>query len=157
MKKKKFIYLNNGYILIETLLSLFIFLLIISSLIFYSKLIFNDRLNISKNYFLFELEEIFLENFVRDINLRDVILDDIYIKKEKILFRKEGKIIKYEFKNKGLYVSNAKNQKSLEKSKKYGLETKVLDIDFVEFEEKEKILIVRLKKGDKLIERVIAL
>lgn len=143
---------NKGYLLLEGIVSIFIFLLIIFFINRYTVYIFKNKFNINEDYNQLKIEIDFFEELYKTIKLRDIASNDISISDNSIIVRKYGSYIKYEFKNNGIYISNSKKIDG-----KYGKNIKILGCDEVKFSNVNDLLIVDLEYKGVKFEKVIKL
>lgn len=96
--------------MIEILISLAIFSIIIFSLNKYILTIYNTKKYLNDDIKNLENEMYFLDSLIYDISLRDINFDilnnDIYVSNNILMYMKDKNIIKYEFKDKNVLVSN---------------------------------------------------
>lgn len=166
MKSKNIIFLkiaNKGYILLEYLVSVFIFLILLLLLNKYINFFYyNDKNNVNEIKYS-EIKYYFLYKFEKDIRLRDYDEKDILIYDKKILFKKNNNIVKYEYINKKLYVSALENTKiSLIDSVKisnlnFNKRNIIIKCDNVKFEYINNMLIIFITKNNKIIVKKIKL
>lgn len=147
---------NRGFLLIEILITISIFSLIIFSLNKFIINIYENRKYIDNDVNKLENEIFFLDSLILDISLRDIGFDilnkDIYVDSACIVFMKDNEIIKYEYKDKNIYVSSR-----LINEKYFKMKVRVISCDnFLFFKEDNKLILIIKNKG-KSIKRVLNL
>lgn len=142
--------------MIEILISLAIFSIIIFSLNKYILTIYNTKKYLNDDIKNLENEMYFLDSLIYDISLRDINFDilnnDIYVSNNILMYMKDKNIIKYEFKDKNVLVSNR-----LENEKYFKRKLKVISCEDLLFLKKDNKLFIYLKNKGKNIKRVLNL
>lgn len=142
---------NRGYILLESIISLLIFIIIIFFINKYLVYIFRNNFNMNQDYNILKIEIDFFEHIYFDIKLRDIEENSLEVSNTKLIIKK-GLYLKYEFKNEGIYISNSKTLNG-----KYGSSLKIVDCDECYFFIEGNLLFINLSYKGVKFEKVIHL
>ena len=137
---------NRGYLLLEILICLFLFSVLIFVISIFLKRIVLIEKEKKENQLKYENIYFVGDKIIEDIRNREFRKflykgnqDNIHISQNIILFRKDGKFYKLEYKKGKLSVSDGDN------AEKLGAETVIGQYDNVEFKKIDNLLIIILK------------
>lgn len=151
MKNKK-----RGYLLLEIMLSMFLFSVIVFVVsIFLKRVVIIEKMkkNNQKSYenLYFSLDKI-VEN-LKNRNKEEFFYENekknIHIFKDKIVYKTDGILYKIEFENKKMYISDTENKSS------FGSRTVISNLENLEFEKIGEILVIKIKNFGKDEIRVV--
>lgn len=141
MKNKK-----RGYLLLEIMLSMFLFSVIVFVVsIFLKRVVIIEKMkkNNQKSYenLYFSLDKIVenLKNRDKDEFFYENENKNIHIFKNKIIYKTDGILYKIEFENKKMYISDTENKSS------FGSRTVISNLENLEFEKIGEILVIKIK------------
>ena len=151
MKNKK-----RGYLLLEIMLSMFLFSVIVFVVsIFLKRVVIIEKMkkNNQKSYenLYFSLDKIVenLKNRDKDEFFYENEKKNIHIFKDKIIYKTDGILYKIEFENKKMYISDTENKSS------FGSRTVISNLENLEFEKIGEILVIKIKNFGKDEMRVV--
>ncbi len=151
MKNKK-----RGYLLLEIMLSMFLFSVIVFVVsIFLKRVVIIEKMkkNNQKSYenLYFSLDKIVenLKNRDKDEFFYENEKKNIHIFKDKIVYKTDGILYKIEFENKKMYISDTENKSS------FGSRTVISNLENLEFEKIGEILVIKIKNLGKDEIRVV--
>lgn len=151
MKNKK-----RGYLLLEIMLSMFLFSVIVFVVsIFLKRVVIIEKMkkNNQKSYenLYFSLDKIVenLKNRDKDEFFYENEKKNIHIFKDKIIYKTDGILYKIEFENKKMYISDTENKSS------FGSRTVISNLENLEFEKIGEILVIKIKNFGKDEIRVV--
>ncbi|WP_237048655.1 hypothetical protein [Leptotrichia sp. oral taxon 498] len=151
MKNKK-----RGYLLLEIMLSMFLFSVIVFVVsIFLKRVVIIEKMkkNNQKSYenLYFSLDKIVenLKNRDKEEFFYENEKKNIHIFKDKIVYKTDGILYKIEFENKKMYISDTENKSS------FGSRTVISNLENLEFEKIGEILVIKIKNFGKDEIRVV--
>ena len=151
MKNKK-----RGYLLLEIMLSMFLFSVIVFVVsIFLKRVVIIEKMkkNNQKSYenLYFSLDKIVenLKNRDKDEFFYENENKNIHIFKNKIIYKTDGILYKIEFENKKMYISDMENKSN------FGSRTVISNLENLEFEKIGEILVIKIKNFGKDEIRVV--
>lgn len=151
MKNKK-----RGYLLLEIMISMFLFSVIVFVVsIFLKRVVIIEKMkkNNQKSYenLYFSLDKIVenLKNRDKEEFFYENEKKNIYIFKDKIVYKTDGILYKIEFENKKMYISDTENKSS------FGSRTVISNLENLEFEKIGEILVIKIKNFGKDEIRVV--
>lgn len=151
MKNKK-----RGYLLLEIMLSMFLFSVIVFVVsIFLKRVVIIEKMkkNNQKSYenLYFSLDKIVenLKNRDKDEFFYENEKKNIHIFKNKIVYKTDGILYKIEFENKKMYISDMENKSN------FGSRTVISNLENLEFEKIGEILVIKIKNFGKDEIRVV--
>ena len=151
MKNKK-----RGYLLLEIMLSMFLFSVIVFVVsIFLKRVVIIEKMkkNNQKSYenLYFSLDKIVenLKNRDKDEFFYENEKKNIHIFKNKIIYKTDGILYKIEFENKKMYISDMENKSN------FGSRTVISNLENLEFEKIGEILVIKIKNFGKDEIRVV--
>lgn len=151
MKNKK-----RGYLLLEIMLSIFLFSVIVFVVsIFLKRVVIIEKMkkNNQKSYenLYFSLDKIVenLKNRDKEEFFYENEKKNIHIFKDKIVYKTDGILYKIEFENKKMYISDTENKSS------FGSRTVISNLENLEFEKIGEILVIKIKNFGKDEIRVV--
>lgn len=151
MKNKK-----RGYLLLEIMLSMFLFSVIVFVVsIFLKRVVIIEKMkkNNQKSYenLYFSLDKIVenLKNRDKDEFFYENENKNIHIFKNKIIYKTDEILYKIEFENKKMYISDTENKSS------FGSRTVISNLENLEFEKIGEILVIKIKNLGKDEIRVV--
>lgn len=151
MKNKK-----RGYLLLEIMLSMFLFSVIVFVVsIFLKRVVIIEKMkkNNQKSYenLYFSLDKIVenLKNRDKDEFFYENEKKNIHIFKDKIVYKTDEILYKIEFENKKMYISDTENKSS------FGSRTVISNLENLEFEKIGEILVIKIKNFGKDEIRVV--
>lgn len=151
MKNKK-----RGYLLLEIMLSIFLFSVIVFVVsIFLKRVVIIEKMkkNNQKSYenLYFSLDKIVenLKNRDKDEFFYENEKKNIHIFKDKIVYKTDEILYKIEFENKKMYISDMENKSN------FGSRTVISNLENLEFEKIGEILVIKIKNLGKDEIRVV--
>lgn len=151
MKNKK-----RGYLLLEIMLSMFLFSVIVFVVsIFLKRVVIIEKMkkNNQKSYenLYFSLDKIVenLKNRDKDEFFYENENKNIHIFKNKIIYKTDEILYKIEFENKKMYISDMENKSN------FGSRTVISNLENLEFEKIGEILVIKIKNFGKDEIRVV--
>ena len=151
MKNKK-----RGYLLLEIMLSMFLFSGIVFVVsIFLKRVVIIEKMkkNNQKSYenLYFSLDKIVenLKNRDKDEFFYENEKKNIHIFKDKIVYKTDEILYKIEFENKKMYISDTENKSN------FGSRTVISNLENLEFEKIGEILVIKIKNLGKDEIRVV--
>ena len=151
MKNKK-----RGYLLLEIMLSMFLFSVIVFVVsIFLKRVVIIEKMkkNNQKSYenLYFSSDKIVenLKNRDKEEFFYENEKKNIHIFKDKIVYKTDGILYKIEFENKKMYISDTENKSS------FGSRTVISNLENLEFEKIGEILVIKIKNFGKDEIRVV--
>lgn len=151
MKNKK-----RGYLLLEIMLSMFLFSVIVFVVsIFLKRVVIIEKMkkNNQKSYenLYFSLDKIVenLKNRDKDEFFYENEKKNIHIFKDKIVYKTDEILYKIEFENKKMYISDMENKSN------FGSRTVISNLENLEFEKIDEILVIKIKNLGKDEIRVV--
>ena len=151
MKNKK-----RGYLLLEIMLSMFLFSVIVFVVsIFLKRVVIIEKMkkNNQKSYenLYFSLDKIVenLKNRDKDEFFYENENKNIHIFKNKIIYKTDEILYKIEFENKKMYISDMENKSN------FGSRTVISNLENLEFEKIGEILVIKIKNLGKDEIRVV--
>lgn len=151
MKNKK-----RGYLLLEIMLSMFLFSVIVFVVsIFLKRVVIIEKMkkNNQKSYenLYFSLDKIVenLKNRDKDEFFYKSENKNIHIFKNKIIYKTDEILYKIEFENKKMYISDMENKSN------FGSRTVISNLENLEFEKIGEILVIKIKNLGKDEIRVV--
>ena len=147
---------KNGYLLIEILISLFIFSVLVFVVSVFLKRVIIIEKSKKNNQKMYENMYFSLDKIVQDIKNRDIsdfIFEsengNIFVKENRIVFKLDGLFYKIEYGNKKLYISDAQN------AGKFGSRVEIGKFKEVKFEKIGNLLVIKLNDGKNGSVRVV--
>ena len=151
MKNKK-----RGYLLLEIMLSMFLFSVIVFVVsIFLKRVVIIEKMkkNNQKSYenLYFSLDKIVenLKNRDKEEFFYENEKKNIHIFKDKIVYKTDEILYKIEFENKKMYISDMENKSN------FGSRTVISNLENLEFEKIGEILVIKIKNFGKDEIRVV--
>lgn len=151
LKNKK-----RGYLLLEIMISIFLFSVIVFVVsIFLKRVVIIEKMkkNNQKSYenLYFSLDKIVenLKNRDKEEFFYENEKKNIHIFKDKIVYKTDGILYKIEFENKKMYISDTENKSS------FGSRTVISNLENLEFEKIGEILVIKIKNFGKDEIRVV--
>lgn len=151
MKNKK-----RGYLLLEIMLSMFLFSVIVFVVsIFLKRVVIIEKMkkNNQKSYenLYFSLDKIVenLKNRDKDEFFYENEKKNIHIFKDKIVYKTDEILYKIEFENKKMYISDMENKSN------FGSRTVISNLENLEFEKIGEIIVIKIKNLGKDEIRVV--
>ena len=141
---------KDGYLLVEILISMFIFSVLVFVIsVFLKRIVIVEKAK-KNNQKMYEKMYFSMDKIVLDIKNRDIRKfsyekknNDIFIRENLIVFKLNEIFYKIEYEKGKLFVSDAEN------NGKFGSKVEVGKFDEAKFEKVGKLLIIRLKENNK--------
>ena len=137
---------KRGYLLLEIMISMFLFSVIVFVVsIFLKRVVIIEKMkkNNQKSYenLYFSLDKIVenLKNRDKEEFFYENEKKNIHIFKDKIVYKTDGILYKIEFENKKMYISDTENKSS------FGSRTVISNLENLEFEKIGEILVIKIK------------
>jgi hypothetical protein len=147
---------KRGYLLLEIMLSMFLFSVIVFVVsIFLKRVVIIEKMkkNNQKSYenLYFSLDKIVenLKNRDKDEFFYENENKNIHIFKNKIIYKTDEILYKIEFENKKMYISDMENKSN------FGSRTVISNLENLEFEKIGEILVIKIKNLGKDEIRVV--
>ena len=147
---------REGYLLVEILISMFIFSVLVFVIsVFLKRVVIVEKAK-KDNQKMYEKMYFSMDKIVLDIRNRDIQKfsyegenNNIFVRENFIIFKLNEIFYKIEYDKGKLFVSDAEN------NGKFGSKVEVGKFDEAKFEKVEKLLIIRLKENNKEDVRVV--
>ena len=137
---------NKGYLLLEILICMFLFSILVFVISVFLKRVVLIEKEKKENQLMYENVHFISDKIIEDIKNRDMEAfgyegntDNIHIKNEEIIMKKDGKFYKLEHSKGKLYVSDGDDITNL------GTKSIVGQYDNVEFKRIDDLLVINLK------------
>ena len=137
---------NKGYLLLEILICMFLFSVLVFVISVFLKRVVLIEKEKKENQLMYENVYFISDKIIEDIKNRDMEAfgyeentDNIHIKNEEIIMKKDGKFYKLEYSKGKLYVSDGDDITNL------GTKSIIGQYDNVEFKRIDNLLVVNLK------------
>ena len=137
---------NKGYLLLEILICMFLFSILVFVISVFLKRVVLIEKEKKENQLMYENVHFISDKIIEDIKNRDMEAfgyegntDNIHIKNEEIIMKKDGKFYKLEYSKGKLYVSDGDDITNL------GTKSIVGQYDNVEFKRIDNLLVMNLK------------
>ena len=137
---------NKGYLLLEILICMFLFSVLVFVISVFLKRVVLIEKEKKENKLIYENLYFISDKVIEDIKNRDMEAfgyeentDNIHIKNEEIIMKKDGKFYKLEYSKGKLYVSDGDDITNL------GTKSIIGQYDNVEFKRIDNLLVVNLK------------
>lgn len=137
---------NKGYLLLEILICMFLFSILVFVISVFLKRVVLIEKEKKENQLMYENVHFISDKIIEDIKNRDMEAfgyegntDNIHIKNEEIIMKKDGKFYKLEHSKGKLYVSDGDDITNL------GTKSIVGQYDNVEFKRIDNLLVMNLK------------
>ena len=137
---------NKGYLLLEILICMFLFSVLVFVISVFLKRVVLIEKEKKENQLIYENVYFISDKVIEDIKNRDMEAfgyeentDNIHIKNEEIIMKKDGKFYKLEYSKGKLYVSDGDDITNL------GTKSIIGQYDNVEFKRIDNLLVVNLK------------
>ena len=137
---------NKGYLLLEILICMFLFSVLVFVISVFLKRVVLIEKEKKENQLMYENVYFISDKIIEDIKNRDMEAfgyegntDNIHIKNEEIIMKKDGKFYKLEYSKGKLYVSDGDDITNL------GTKSIIGQYDNVEFKRIDDLLVINLK------------
>lgn len=137
---------NKGYLLLEILICMFLFSVLVFVISVFLKRVVLIEKEKKENQLMYENVYFISDKIIEDIKNRDMEAfgyegntDNIHIKNEEIIMKKDGKFYKFEYSKGKLYVSDGDDITNL------GTKSIIGQYDNVEFKRIDDLLVINLK------------
>ena len=137
---------NKGYLLLEILICMFLFSILVFVISVFLKRVVLIEKEKKENQLMYENVHFISDKIIEDIKNRDMEAfgyegntDNIHIKNEEIIMKKDGKFYKLEYSKGKLYVSDGDDITNL------GTKSIIGQYDNVEFKRIDDLLVINLK------------
>ena len=137
---------NKGYLLLEILICMFLFSVLVCVISVFLKRVVLIEKEKKENQLMYENVYFISDKIIEDIKNRDMEAfgyegntDNIHIKNEEIIMKKDGKFYKLEYSKGKLYVSDGDDITNL------GTKSIIGQYDNVEFKRIDDLLVINLK------------
>ena len=137
---------NKGYLLLEILICMFLFSILVFVISVFLKRVVLIEKEKKENQLMYENVHFISDKIIEDIKNRDMEAfgyegntDNIHIKNEEIIMKKDGKFYKLEHSKGKLYVSDGDDITNL------GTKSIIGQYDNVEFKRIDDLLVINLK------------
>ena len=137
---------NKGYLLLEILICMFLFSVLVFVISVFLKRVVLIEKEKKENQLMYENVYFISDKIIEDIKNRDMEafgyegnIDNIHIKNEEIIMKKDGKFYKLEYSKGKLYVSDGDDITNL------GTKSIIGQYDNVEFKRIDDLLVINLK------------
>ena len=137
---------NKGYLLLEILICMFLFSVLVFVISVFLKRVVLIEKEKKENQLIYENVYFISDKIIEDIKNRDMEAfgyegntDNIHIKNEEIIMKKDGKFYKLEYSKGKLYVSDGDDITNL------GTKSIIGQYDNVEFKRIDDLLVINLK------------